>query len=484
MIKVSKRQWRKFALLKFSYSKDIKDQILEDIQNNREPSFEEKMIQSKYVASEISDIFQIAKEKNLNLKEEDYNAVFSYYVDCFSNLLSEMKSKKILPDYKSFSKMLESFADVTENQIPNESILKAYLSCSRNEIEYYFNTKFQQLLSEGNKTEAMNVYKEMEKMNIMFNTKTFNAFMKSLPEKELNLRLKIYEDMLNSQVDPNEETYNLIIDYYLKVEKSYEKAQEIMDIMKTKSMSPSFSTFAIIIDFFSSNSQIDNALELLDRLHQLGTSDLTELYNLIFRNLFSTDNNELIEKEFMKILKDMEYKGISKNNITLALIITYYIIKKEVDLVIKILDAVESQKIYFAPPTYLTIIDFLLENKEFKRSEESYQFLKNRGDKIPIEIFELFLIAYAEKETTKYDNKMDDLRTYEYVPTGKIFISMLKNYTKRKMQQELLHTTMEIEQSKIDFTTEELDIIQKYMVIGEKISEYIQKEIEEEKEKK
>lgn len=465
MIKFSRRNLTKFALSK-SYSKftfKVKKNIEEA---NVEPSFDVKIQESSEMNKRIQDLFKLAKEKGVEMNEEGYNIVFSYYTNMLSSLLDEMKKNEVLPDYEQFKTLLEKFAEIKDGKIQEDQILKSYLSCFRDEIAYYYNQKFQKFCSNQDYINAIKVYEILKEKDLKLETKTCNGLLEMV---SIDQKPEVFAYMKDNDLVPDVETYNHMIEYETKLKKDLKKAEEVLDTMKNKGIIPNYATFLLMVDYYSSNDLIPYALEMLNNMYELGFDGLLEIYNIVLKNSFS--NKEMLET----VVKDMEKKRISKNSVSYSLEINYYIEKKDTMKIDELLEIVQRENIILTIFSYLPVFEYYLKSKQYSKAEKLYSQLREKDYEITGEIYQAFFFEYAKSAPEAFEKKLQDYKKDGLPMNGTVYITMLENYTLTAQGEKILETLEEIDKSQVEFSKEERDLFKKYLYATEQVLKTLKK---------
>ncbi|CAK8572285.1 unnamed protein product [Lathyrus sativus] len=266
------------------------------------------------------------------------------------------------PDVILCTKLIKGFFDSKkiEKAIQVMEILEKH-----GEPDVFAYNSVMNLLCKADRVDAANkVFDRMKKRGFLPDIVTYNILLRNLCGKgKLDLALKVMDQMLKDNCRPDVITYTILIEATI-IEGSIDQAMKLLDEMLSRGLRPDAYAYNVVVTgmsrqglldraFLCKNGHADKALNILEKLNEVGCPPNADSYNTLFCALWSIGD----KIRALEMILEMLGKGIDPNMITYNSLISYLCRDGLVDQAIELLvDMMESRKFQPIVISYNTVI--------------------------------------------------------------------------------------------------------------------------------
>ncbi|KMT05330.1 hypothetical protein BVRB_7g174650 [Beta vulgaris subsp. vulgaris] len=215
---------------------------------------------------------------------------------------------------------------------------------------------------------AIELFNQMPKFNCERNLQSFNTLLNVLIDNDrrydandLFLRSRELGFRLNSV------SYNIMMKGWL-IKGDLENAWKVFDEMLEREVEPSVVTYNSLIGFLCKKGDVSKGVKLLDDMVRKGKRPNTVTYALLMEGLCSLGKY----KEAKKMMFDMEYRGCKPRLVNFGVLMTYLAQRGELDEAKSFLLEMKKKRLKPDVVTYNILVNFLCKER---RAEEAYKVL-------------------------------------------------------------------------------------------------------------
>ncbi|CAI0546356.1 unnamed protein product [Linum tenue] len=252
-------------------------------------------------------------------------------------MLAKMKKLNLKPDIRTYELLISLFGNA--NAPYEDGNLWSQMGCfkrieaiekdmAKNCVEHS-HTSIRNLLkalgAEGMIDELVQRLRSAEDLffrnNIYLGTPVYNTALHSLVKaKNIHLAMEIFKNMRLSGVDPDAETYNIMIDCS-SVSQCFKSALSVLCLMLRVGFDPVATTYTVLMKILMDNEDFDEALILLDRMGLEGISVDVLLYNTVLDNAFAKGRVDITEY----VVEHMRRNRVQPDPSTCAAVFSTYV---------------------------------------------------------------------------------------------------------------------------------------------------------------
>ncbi|XP_058102284.1 pentatricopeptide repeat-containing protein At3g61520, mitochondrial-like [Magnolia sinica] len=307
---------------------------------------------------------------------------------------------KCQPNHVTGSIIFSTLLKRIPRKVAEEVVVNLVLEMGKHKVfpdAFQFTQWVTRLCRSGNSSKAWDVLHAIEKMGGPVETPSFNALLTGLGRdkdfKRMNLLLAEMKDMC---VQPNVVTFSILINHLCK-SRQVDEALQVLDKMtrggepQTNSATalPDIITFNTIIDGLCKVGRQEEGLALVDRMRtEYGCSPNTVTYNCLIDGFCKAGAIEKSQELFSQMMED----GVPLNVVTLNTIVNGMCKHGRISTALEFFSDMCSKGLKGNAVTYSTLIDAFLHANNVNKAVELFEEMV-RGGLSPDSITYFILIS-------------------------------------------------------------------------------------------
>ncbi|EPS59675.1 hypothetical protein M569_15124, partial [Genlisea aurea] len=223
----------------------------------------------------------------------------------------------------------------------------------------------------GNLYEGRRIWKEMERRRIRPDVYSYSSIISCYSKlNSLKSVMKLYERMKASGIDPDKKVYNAVIHALSKV-KLIKEAYSLMKTMEEKGIPPDSVTYNSLIMPLCKHRLLDEAKQAFDEMMQRGLLPSVRTFHAFFRVLTTGD-------EALKLLQTMHETGCNPSHETYIMLIRKFCRWRRLDDALKLWNDMPKKGLDHDRSSYVVLIHGLFLNGMLEEAHRYYVGMKEK----------------------------------------------------------------------------------------------------------